>query len=462
MIDVARRPPVFAIAFLFVLVSAAAAAAADVGPGADAARGDAFRFAADAGEQHTIALERTATGARFSWPRAASAWNTALLRVPVQAGTSDPWITISSGQVQIKQHQDSGADGWRWLNLTALRPVATERAPVDLQLAGLQLGPGTATLRLFGHRVNLNGRILILAPHPDDAEIAAFGLYADRDATIVTVTSGNAGDANYRAQFPDDAEQYRFKGYLRAVDSVTVPWQGGIPPERCFNLGYFDARLAAMRDTPNQAVAEMYGPNTDVAVYRRANIGRLLPVAPRANRWSNLVDDLVAVLKKVRPTTIVMPHPLLDSHTDHQLVAVAAVEALARWNQPATFLLYTNHAFRNLYPFGPAGTEQSIPPWFEPIVPVQGLYAHPVSAELQRRKLFALESMHDLRLSPVEQSGCASPAPPVRRSDYPRVTAVDYLRRAPRPHEIFWVHDRKGVTALIAEFMAANPARPAR
>ena len=42
------------------------------------------------------------------------------------------------------------------------------------------------------------------------------------------------------------------KGYLRAVDSVTVPWQGGIPPQRCFNLGYFDARLEEMRARPHR------------------------------------------------------------------------------------------------------------------------------------------------------------------------------------------------------------------
>ena len=43
----------------------------------------------------------------------------------------------------------------------------------------------------------------------------------------------------------------------------------------------------------------MYGPNTDVAAYRRANIGRLLPNGSRTTTWENLVDDLVEVLRKV-------------------------------------------------------------------------------------------------------------------------------------------------------------------
>ena len=90
----------------------------------------------------------------------------------------------------------------------------------------------------------------MIAPHPDDAEIAAFGLYADRQASVVTVTAGNAGDMNYRASVSDPAEHYALKGYLRAVDSVTVPWQGNIPPERTANLGYFDGRLDAMYLAP--------------------------------------------------------------------------------------------------------------------------------------------------------------------------------------------------------------------
>src|SRR4029079_9449059 len=142
---------------------------------------------------------------------------------------------------------------------------------------------------------------------PDDAEIAAFGLYAGRNATIVTVTSGNAGDANYQADFPDAAQQYLFKGFLRAVDSVTVPWQGGIPPERCFNLGYFDARLGDMHERKEAPVTEMYGPNgrvqerkgarsTEMSAHNEAalpcrgpNVAGLLPVTAHAATWPNLV-----------------------------------------------------------------------------------------------------------------------------------------------------------------------------
>jgi LmbE family N-acetylglucosaminyl deacetylase len=329
--------------------------------------------------------------------------------------------------------------------------------------------PGPATLRTFANGLDLSRPILILAPHPDDAEIAAFGLYAGRNATIVTVTSGNAGDANYQDHFPDPAQQYLFKGYLRAVDSVTVPWQGGIPPERCFNLGYFDARLRTMREKPTETIAELYGPNQDVSVYRRANIGRLLPIGPRTNSWVHLVEDVLAVLNKVKPEIVVAPHPFLDYHADHRYATVALAEALERWKKPAKFLLYTNHADANLYPYGPAGTNVSLPPTGLSLptwaaageLPVQGVYSHPVSAELQRRKLYALETMHDLRLSPVEQAACGDPNAP-RRPDYPRQPAVDYFRRGPRPDEIFFVFDRDGTRDLVRTFVAQDmaPTRP--
>jgi LmbE family N-acetylglucosaminyl deacetylase len=415
---------------------------------------DRYRFAPGLSEEQAVPLERTPEGVRFTWRRPAGAeWDTALLAVRSAGAETRPWIEIAAGTRRIEQHFDANATGLRWINLTGLRDQLTDGAAVTLRTHGITIEPGTSTLRLFANKLDLTGPILILAPHPDDAEIAAFGLYAGRNATIVTVTSGNAGDFNYRAQVSDPAEHYLLKGYLRAVDSVTVPWQGGIPPERCFNLGYFDARLQAMRQTPDQPIGEMYGPNQDVLPYRRVNVGRLLPVESRSATWNHLVEDLAEVLRKVKPSLVVMPHPVLDYHLDHQYTSVAAVDALERWNGQPTFLLYTNHASENRYPFGPAGTVMSLPPWSASDVAVERVYAHPVDAVMQRRKLFALESMHDLRLSPEEQNTCGLPGLQ-RRPDYPRVPEVDYLRRGPRSEELFFVFGRDGVREVIRTFLS--------
>jgi len=418
---------------------------------------DTYAFVSGGAEARAVRLEAIPGGVAWTWTKPTTAgWDTVLLGLHLRAlegETAEPWLEFAVGTVKVRQYLERGSQGLRWLNLTGLRAQLEAGRRVEVLGHGLEIASEPATLRLFANHLDLKGRILILAPHPDDAEIAAFGLYAGRNATIVTLTCGNAGDANYADQFSDPAEQYRFKGFLRAMDSVTVPWLGGVPPERCFNLGYFDARLQDMHGRPTDAVPEVYGPNRDVSVYRRANLGRLLPKGPRTNTWAHLVDDLAEVFRKVRPSVIVLPHPFLDSHSDHAFTTVAAMEALERWKRPVKLLLYTNHAAENLYPHGPAGTSAPLPAWSGRALSVEGVYAHPVSPELQRRKLFAMDGMHDLRLSPAEQIACrdGNAAPP--REDYPRLPAVDYFRRGPRPEELFFVFSRKGAGRLVRTFV---------
>ncbi len=444
------------------LAAAALAASLASTTGAAAQGDDGYRFVAGRSEEKAVAFAANATGVSFAWPATKdAAWDTALMsaRVTAEEGAAEPWVEMVAGSARAKLYLDPQAKGLRWLNLSALKPQLSVGASVEIQAHGVAIEAGAASLRVFANRLDLSKRILIVAPHPDDAEIASFGLYSGRNASIVTVTSGNAGDANYADDFPDPAEQYLFKGYIRAVDSVTVPWQGGIPPERCLNLGYFDARLKTMHGKPNETIPELYGPNTDVAPYRRANVSRLLAKSSGPNRWSNVVDDLLEILKKVKPEIVVMPYPQLDTHADHQYATVALVKALERYKESPTFLLYTNHAFRNLYPFGPAGTGMSLPPFSEIALPVESVFSHTMSKELQRRKLYALESMHDLRLSPTEQNGCLPPGTPPKRPDYPRISAGDYFRRGPRAEEVFFVYGRDGVRELIREFLKRETAQ---
>ena len=422
---------------------------------------DPYEFSAADSVTHAIRLSRIADGVRFTWPRTATQWDTALLAVRSWGAEQDPWVEVSVGEFRIQQFFDANAVGVRWLNLSGLREQLAAGAEVIIRTHAVTLEADAATLRLFDNHLDLQQRVLIIAPHPDDAEIAAFGLYADRQASVVTVTAGNAGDMNYRASVSDPAEHYALKGYLRAVDSVTVPWQGNIPPERTANLGYFDGRLDAMYLAPKETLPEVYGANTNVALYRRANLSKLVSGAARSNTWQHLVEDLVEVLRKVNPGIVVMPDPRLDTHPDHEFTSVALDQALEQWQGNPIFLLYTNHADDNHYPYGPAGTVVSLPSG-EPHVRMQKIYSHPTSHALQIRKLFALESMHDLRLSPDEQMTCSS-ATISHRPDYPRIPEVDYFRRAPRANELFYVFDKSGLHAAIHEFLARyNAAQGAR
>jgi LmbE family N-acetylglucosaminyl deacetylase len=413
---------------------------------------DPYEFAPADSAAQVIRLSRISDGVRFTWPRTGTQWDTALLRVRSWGAEQDPFVDVSVGEFRIQQHLDTNAVGVRWLNLSGLREQLTVGAEVVIRTHAVTLDADAATLRLFDNHLDLKQRILVVAPHPDDAEIAAFGLYADRQATVVTVTAGNAGDMNYRASVSDPAEHYALKGYLRAVDSVTIPWQGHIPPERTANLGFFDGRLDAMYLAPNQTFPEVYGANTDVAPYRRVNLSTLVSGAARSNTWQHVVEDLVEVLRKVNPGIVVMPDPRLDTHPDHEFTSVALGQALEQWQGNPVFLLYTNHTDGNRYPYGPAGTVVSLPPG-ERHLSVEKIYSHPTAHALQVRQLFALESMHDLRLSPDEQVTCSSAAV-ARRPDYPRIPEVDYFRRAPRENELFFVFDKTGVRAIIQEFLA--------
>jgi LmbE family N-acetylglucosaminyl deacetylase len=418
---------------------------------------DSYRFAAAKSVEQPVRLTHTREGVRFVWPHVSAAtWDTALLGVKSAGAESQPWIEVSAGAATVRQFLDPNAIGTRWLNLSGLRKELVAGAEVIIRANAVTLTGDDATVRLFQNQLDLRKPLLVIAPHPDDAEIAAFGLYADRQSTIVTLTAGNAGIMNYRAQVADPPEHYRLKGYLRAVDSVLVPWQGHVPPDRSYNLGYFDGRLDVMYADPSRIIQEVYGPNTDVAPYRRANVGALLPNESRTNTWNHLVEDILTILRKVNPAIIVMPDPRLDSHLDHEYTTVAVVQALERWDREATFLLYTNHAGSDHYPYGPAGSVMSLPP----ITPgteqitLQRVFSYETDQELQTRKLFALESMHDLRLSPEEQSTCDSPG--FRRSeDYPRTIEEDYLRRAVRANEIFYAFDRPGVQQVVRDFLAS-------
>lgn len=434
-----------------------------------------FRDGGSRSLRTTIAGAGTAT--EIVWPDGADRnWDTALLSVivttdPLPVATPGeaappapvPYVEIASGSASDRQYFRAGEAGQRWLNLSHLRGAIESGARVSLRAEGMTIAVGESTIRLFASNPDLSKTVLVLAPHPDDAEIGAFALYATTRSTVVTVTAGNAGSPTYESVYGDNqaAEQYHFKGRIRVIDSITIPWQGNVPPERALNMGYFDARLGEMHGKPTAAVPEMYGPNTDVASYRQYNFSPLLPKRPRQSTWRNLVDDIETLLKKVNPAIIAAPHPQLDSHRDHQYTTVALAEALTRWRKNVTLLLYTNHADNNRYPYGPAGTLMSLPAITRP-VELDRVFSLPVSPELQRNKLFALESMHDLRYSPTRQYqlavGEGRAVSPEKEGPGPDIT---YLRRGPRSNEMFFVYDQNTIKPMIDTFLEASRPRPA-
>lgn len=435
------------------------------------ASSDPADFSFTGGRWVAVGLSGDGTRFEFTWPDTDGGWDTALLAVGVATTPAVegmpapvPYLAIRVGSYADRQYFAAGEAGPRWLNLSHVPADIAPGTRVTIEAHEMTLGTGTTPLRLFDAAPDLGGRLLVLAPHPDDAEIAAFALYADTDSTVVTVTSGNAGAPTYEAVFQDgqEAEQYRFKGRLRVIDSITVPLQGGVAPDRALNLGYFDARLATMYEQPEAVVPEMYGPNTDIDVYRRYNVSPLAGRGSRQSTWEHLVDDIDSLLERVEPDVIAAPHPQLDTHRDHQFTTIALVEALQRQGRrEVTLLLYTNHADGNRYPYGPAGTLASLPP-APGVVGLDSVFSLPVSAERQREKLFALESMHDLRYSPTRQyqlaAGDGRAIEPEKPGPGPDIT---YFRRGPRSNELFFVYDQESVGPMIDAFLAPWRAKRA-
>ncbi|WP_061289473.1 PIG-L deacetylase family protein [Azotobacter vinelandii] len=365
---------------------------------------------------------------------------TLILEVRVTAGPLgrlfDPQVWIGDD----RQDFERGVDGLRYLNLSgqqeALRAGSLRIRGRFCKLAG------TATLHVLSNPDYAGRRLLIVAPHADDAELAAFGLYSrSPEVAIVTLTQGEIEAGRYRRFGLDPAAAARFKGRLRCWDSLAVPLWGGVPQSRCVQLGYYCLQLPAMAAEPQRSFGSRESGESDIRSARRHNPLPLPGDADGAPTWSNLVADLRALLEHFRPEVVVTPHPELDPHADHVAASRALLEAAAgsAW-RPGTLLLYANHLHDNdRWPMGPADGGIALPPAIEPL-PADGLWSPCLDAGARLDKAAALAMQHDLqtplpakkRLRRLIQRFLAGRRWPLTGDD-------EFFRKAVRRHELFWV-----------------------
>lgn len=378
----------------------------------------------------------------FSWPSLPENVDTAFLEFQIQAAaTENPAITLAAGNTSLVQYFEQGGQGRRYLDVSPLLQDSNVQAGDFVRLfnEGASWDRSETTLVAFSNPSLDGRRVLVLAPHPDDAEIAAYGVYQSAQADVVTVTSGDAGGQNFAQLWSDNGEHYRAKGRIRTLDSLTVPMLAGLRSDAIRNLGYYDATLRTLWQERPNAVSPPLADLEDPAYYRRLNFDEELRNREFDSSWPALVADLFNELQQVKPETIVVPHPMLDRHGDHKFAALAMFEALSQWQGQADILLYTNHAAGNeAYPLGPRDGMMGLPAWNTGNLYFHGLYSHPLSEEDRRRKLVALEAMHDLR--------------PFDPRDGSEVVAIDplfdYFRRGPRPNEVFFVTDVEGAIEM--------------
>ncbi|HEX2862300.1 MAG TPA: PIG-L family deacetylase [Lacunisphaera sp.] len=384
----------------------------------------------------------------FAWPAQAVEADTAFLEIfLVQTEGPGPEVVASRGTASVRHVFEENAKGRRFLDVSPL--LQAPGGQVVLRGRGAQWQPGLAKLFLYRNRPLAARRVLVLAPHPDDAEIAAFGVYHRTNADVITVTSGDAGGENFKALFDQPAEHYRQKGRIRTWDSISVPFYGGVYPGKARNLGFYDGILKRMHAVPNEALPPLMAKLEDPGHYRSLNVDARLRDRPFKGTWEGLVADLVWELKRVRPEVIVAPHPMLDNHADHQFTTIALIDALARWKGKCELYLYTNHALENeAWPLGGRDAMSGLPPWSGSSLFFRRIYSHPVSPEEQKLKLVALEDMHDLRAFDLRDG-----TSPVSEAERNAGKTYDYYRRGPRPNELFFVVTREDAAKLREAFL---------
>lgn len=401
-------------------------------------------------------------------PGVARRGQTALLVLDIESTTLgrifDPSVDVRQGSLGFCQCFEQGAIGRRYLNLSPLFQ-GEEREPARVQLRSTRLRwKREATLVLFERPPIDDEATLVAAPHPDDAEIAAFGVYARRRSWVATLTAGERGTSDLSAIAPR-GEASRWNAHLRVWDSLAIPQLGDVPPERCVNLVYPDGQLRRMHARP----AESFEIDCEGALARASlrsrNRAPDFQQADRACTWNGLVEDLRRLVESATPGVILCPHPILDSHPDHVFTTVALEEALRDGHPKGTrFLLYVVH-MRDVpvYPFGPRDSLVSLPPWTDPEWLGDSILSHPLPADVQRAKYFAVATAHDERAySGGERREVREVLTAIKREASALLGGTGlrpatFLRRAPRPNEIFFVVSAEGLSELVNRALRRYP-----
>ena len=338
-----------------------------------------------------------------------------------------------------RQAFERGVAGKRYLNLTGSAPAL---AAGELRLRGRFCRViGQPVLWVFRQPDAARQRVMVIAPHADDAELAAFGLYGQADESwIVTLTAGEIEAEHYQQMGLGRAEAARLKGRLRAWDSLAVPRWAGVPEAHCAQLGYFCLQLPAMQAAPDQPVPSREADLTDTRLFRQLNTFPLPGDLDGAPTWNNLLADLRALILRARPEVLVLPHPAIDPHPDHICSHAAVIEALdgLEW-QPQTVLGYANHLHDNdRWPMGNSGDGIALPPVFDTTLTLRP-HCLLLSSAQQRDKAMALGMMHDLQPRAALKRRVRRSIQKLLAGRKPSPWGEnEFFRKAVRRHELFW------------------------
>jgi hypothetical protein len=375
-------------------------------------------------------------------------FNTAFIEVEIRSNIAgwvfQPEISMNAGDVNVFHNLECRTKGKRYINISQF--VENNANSIEIGTSGCNIT--SDSIRLICYENNIEApRILILSPHPDDAEISAYGLYASHpDKTfIATITAGDAGSMRYDELYSDSTIHYIKKGKVRTWNSITIPMLGGVAPENAINLGYFDASLKKMYDDTLTLAKSRYIDTTDIGLFRSDNCTHLPDSLSPSSTWRSLVNDIKFLLLKHKPDVIISVYPKLDYHYDHKYTTAALAQAMNESNYTSCKIwLCTNHLpLTTMYPDGKIGSAISLPPYFdnEPIY-FDRICSFPLTPKLQSDKILALDAMNDLRPDTQYRNTRASWLQFKQNLfDKLYLRESDYFRRSARSNELFFVID---------------------
>ena len=170
------------------------------------------------------------------------------IRASVLGHFLDPFIDMQLGAHTQRQYFERGCKGMRYLNLTHLLSDAEGDAPrrIDLRAQHLRWC-SDASLLIFDAPDVDTSNLLVLAPHPDDAEAAAYGMYSDHNACVVTVTAGERATGTIPGWVGEPSRSH-WTAMLRVADSLTPD-----STQQRISLVFPDAALESMHREPARA-----------------------------------------------------------------------------------------------------------------------------------------------------------------------------------------------------------------
>lgn len=369
----------------------------------------------------------------------------------------DPSIDLQSQSQQQHQFFERGLKGRRYINLSHINDSSCAEK-IQLVFKYCHLNNSRAILHGFVQPDLSDKTILVVAPHADDAEIAAFGVYSQTDSFITTITAGETEAGFYESVTASKEEASCLKGRLRAWDSISVPQWAGLKGDSVVQLGYFCLTLKKMYDQPDKKTSSLTAGIDDPAYFRVYNQFSLASDKSVNSSWNSLIKDLQEIIERVKPDVILTAHPVLDPHADHRYATIACLQACEQSNIFADFLLYANHYnHTEMFPFGLSGSLLSLPPEFDQ-QPIESIpVSYQLSQQRQHNKLLALTMMHDLQtpVSLKKRVRQVLQEKLIGREKF-LIGHDDFLRKAVRKNELFFKLTTKQLKLLIDKQVAGQ------